>query len=147
MRILTNVRLSDSQKIVMARAIIAETPQIAYENINEGINLRAAALELHKLGLLNYDADDTYVTESGKDVLRDENIIDETDQLTEDGERYAEMEGPSEIKDDDGAPPEVPPQEEDPMAKELGLPEQWGLLGSIADEVGFEEQLKKLNTV
>lgn len=158
-RVLTTLRLSETQKIVMSRVINAPNEYIAYENVNEGPNMVAALKELVHLGMMEAGDGTLTMTDSGMSVLQNENIVDESGQLTQDGMKYAEMKGPSE-KGGDQEPPqptETPepgemPQEEMPSDEELPPDENddelfnsFNLIWRLEDDLLIERELKKLS--
>lgn len=87
---LDTIRLSDTQKRVIAKIIAAPTPKVAAEEISDGDNMIKARDILMDLGLITMSLDDhAELTDNGRQVARDENLVDETDNLTPDGEKYA----------------------------------------------------------
>jgi len=90
MRILTTIHLNDIQKEVLAKTKAAPTPQVAFEEISgkpEQIddNFAAAKDALVDMGLLTQSDDTLEVTERGIQVMKDENLIDDMGEFTEDG--------------------------------------------------------------
>lgn len=88
-RILTNVHLTQHQKQALATIFSASSASLAYEHISGGApNLMAAAKILDKLGMVIIHGDDEItVTEAGKSIMRDEGLLDDTDTLTDDGQK------------------------------------------------------------
>lgn len=152
-RVLTNVRLSETQKIILARVVSADNPHVGYESINEGRNLVASSKELAQLGLLQINQGEANITDKGNEVLINEGLIDETGELTEEGQKYAEMKGPSE-KGKETEPPE-PTDTEQPqggMSQDLGMDmgggdqmqmQSFDLLSAMEDEILLSEQLAR----
>lgn len=106
-QILPTVHLSDSQKIVMTKIIASPTEQVALEEINNGRNLVAATKELEDLKLIDVSPTSVKVTDTGLDVMKDENLIDDTGELTSVGQQYAsvqKIEDVGKIKDTKPAP-------------------------------------------
>ena len=90
MKMLNSVRLSDNQKRVIAKIIAAPTPKVAAEEISNGVNLKQARDTLVDLGIVMQTLDDhAELTDAGRKLAQDENLTDESGQLTPDGERYA----------------------------------------------------------
>ena len=107
-RILTNIRLTQHQMKVLA--MIAASPEgiVPDEDISKDRNMTAARQLLTKLGLITNDGEDKYsITDSGAEVAKDENIIDDTGQLTELGNQLA-------FGEDDSTTPEQTPPEPTP---------------------------------
>lgn len=119
-RTLSTIHLSDMQKSVLSKIIGSATPETAVEEISDGRNMVANRDILLKLGLIQTTERDAVVTDAGKEVMRDENLIDDSDQLTQDGQQYSQAKDPNDLKDtEDGmADPgiEGPAGAEDPMA-------------------------------
>lgn len=83
--VLGPVKLMDSQKIVMTQALGGNV------DYSKSPNLVEARDTLEKLGLLTYDENKgtSEVTDEGKEVMRKENLIDDSDTLTPEGNKYA----------------------------------------------------------
>ncbi|MEM4258037.1 MAG: hypothetical protein QXL17_02655 [Candidatus Thermoplasmatota archaeon] len=89
-KFIKNIRLTDTQKQVMAKIVAAPTAKIAAEDISEGRNLVAARDMLVNMGLISFQEDKSAeLTDEGKVVAKEENIIDDTGSLTPDGEKLA----------------------------------------------------------
>lgn len=157
-RVLTTVRLSETQKIVMVRVVSADNPHVAYESLNEGRNLVAASKELTQLGLLEIMQGEANITDKGTQVLTNEGLVDEMGELTEEGQKYATEKGPSE-KGKDTQPPQPTEQgaEQPPMGDmgasggdDMGMGgdemqmQSFDLLSSIEDSILLSEQLARL---
>lgn len=92
---LHNIRLSDIQKEVMATVQASPNETVAAEEIlNGGQNYVGAKDVLVKLGLLNFYDNQATITDDGKDMMRKLNLIDDSDQLTDEGQKHVN-------KDDD----------------------------------------------
>lgn len=142
-RILTNVSLSETQKIIMARIASAENPHVAFESINEGVNLVSAAKQLANLGLIQMGGGQASVTDKGNGILSDEGLADKTGGLTEEGQKYAEMKGPSE-KGHDTEPPQPTDTDAGGNMGMGGLGGDMGMDGDIGmdgeDELGLDNE-------
>jgi hypothetical protein len=80
------LQLTTNQKSVLAKIVAAPTPKVAAEDISQGENIVAARDMLIELGFITF-ADGVFaaLTASGKKIATDENIIDDTGALTDDG--------------------------------------------------------------
>jgi len=96
-QILTTLQLSGVQKTLLAKITAAATPEVAYEQISDGRNFVANRDTLKRLGLISFEEGSASVTEAGKKVMRDENLMDPSDQLTKDGQQYVQVENPNDI--------------------------------------------------
>jgi hypothetical protein len=89
MRTLATINLSDNQKRVLCKAVAAPTPKVAAQEVSNSENLIASRDQLIKLGLLNFTPNGASVTDKGMQVLKDEALVDETGQLSPDGDELA----------------------------------------------------------
>lgn len=127
-QILTTIRLSGTQKAVLTKIIASSTEEQAYEQISDGRNLVAARDILKKLGLIEFEEGSATVTDTGKQVMKDENLLDDSDQLTDEGQQFAQSDGTTEIKQQ--------PQGQAPMEP---APEEGGDDLGLGDEEGGED--------
>ena len=129
MRRLTTIHLTDNQKQVLAQITAAATPTLAHERASAGRNIIGARDILVDLKLIELTTNSALVTDIGKKVMQDENLIDDTGELTNDGNKFANMgsdqEQPSQQPSTDA--PMDPSQGEDQMG---GDAEPGGLGGS-----------------
>jgi len=89
-QILTNVRLSHAQKFILSKLMLPEkTPLTSFEQVSTGRNILSNRDILIKLGMLIVGENEAEITEKGKEALRNENLIDDMDNLTDQGEQYA----------------------------------------------------------
>lgn len=89
-RILTTVRLTEHQKTIMAMIFASPEGNLPDEDISKGPNLKQARDLLVKLGMITNDGENKYsVTDKGQKIAKDENIVDDTGQLTELGQGLA----------------------------------------------------------
>lgn len=108
MRLLTTVHPTTNQKCVLAKIVAAPTPSVAASNISTDANMVAARNMLMKLGAITFSNGEASLTDRGRQVAEDENIIDQSGQLTQQGQQLAAntsqggQEQPSQ-------PPEQPP--------------------------------------
>ena len=110
MKVLDTVKLSDTQKRVLAKVIAAPTPRLAAEELSGDVNLVAARDMLLDLGLLQIVQGHASLTDKGRHVAREENIADESGGLTADGEEFAYSDSQGNAKTDQ---PEQPPATSD----------------------------------
>lgn len=89
MKVLDSVKLSDNQKRVLAKIIAAPTPRLAAEELSGNANLVSAKNMMLDLGLIQIVSGHATLTDKGRSVAQEENIADESGQLTADGEEFA----------------------------------------------------------
>lgn len=88
-RIINSVHPTDNQKRVLAKILAAPTPTVAAEQISDNANMVSARDMMVKLGLVTVEGGEATLTDQGMQVATDEHIIDETGQLTKQGQGYA----------------------------------------------------------
>ena len=120
MRVLSTVALTNNQKSVLAKIVASPTPSVAGESISGDENMVAARNSLARLGAIESIGNEVNITAKGHQLAKDENITDETGQLTQDGNKLA--------YDDEDAeqPPEQQPAEQpagQPPEQQLGVPD------------------------
>ncbi|MGI0075883.1 MAG: hypothetical protein ACREAU_00575 [Nitrosopumilaceae archaeon] len=113
---LTNIHLTQHQKQALATIFAASSATLAYEHISNGVsNLMAATKILDDLNLVIISDDDKItVTEEGKSTMRDEGLLDDTDALTDEGQKAIDS-GAPEASEQPPTEPEVPIEQEPPM--------------------------------
>ena len=89
MRILNAVRPTETQKQILAKIASAATPKLAAGNIIGNQNLLSARDMLAKLGIITFSPNEAALTDAGEQLARDENIIDDSGQLTDVGNKLA----------------------------------------------------------
>lgn len=89
MRIMSAVHPSDNQKRVLAKIAAAPTPKVAGEEISKDANMVAARNMLMKLQVITFNNGEAEMTQSGVQISQDEDIIDQSGQLTKTGEALA----------------------------------------------------------
>jgi hypothetical protein len=97
-RVHGNISLSHTQKYVLAKLISSPTPLTAYESVSNGRNIVAARDQLTGLGLMRYDEGEAVITDAGMEAMREENLVDEMGNLTDEGEQYGYASGPEEVE-------------------------------------------------
>ncbi len=89
-RVLTNVRLSQVQKLILTKLMLPNTtPLVSYDRISTGSNMVANRDILVKLGLIQLATDTANITTPGEEALRGEGLVDDSGTLTPTGEKYA----------------------------------------------------------
>ena len=89
-RILTTIRLTEHQKTVLAKILASPEGNLPDEDISRGPNLKQARDLLIQLDMITNDGENKYsVTDKGQKIAKDENIIDDTGELTEQGQGLA----------------------------------------------------------
>lgn len=148
---ITNIHLSDTQKVVLTKIIASATPTTAHEAISDGRNLVEARNLLAKLGLIQFDQGTAAVTPEGEEVMRDENLIDEMGQLTPDGEQYSQVEDPNDLRDEkqgvappDAGAPEQPVGGEQDVDLELDIGESVNSLNLIREIAVMEATVRNV---
>lgn len=148
-RILTTVHLSDLQKEVLAKVHAAPTPQVAWEEISGAAaivddNLAAARDVLGNLGLMVVGDGTLEVTPNGEEVMKDENLIDDMGELTEQGQELAGINRDA-GEQKPGGEEQPAPEPEMGGEEDLGLPmESLTLLRSIHEDAEVKTKLDTL---
>ncbi len=110
-QILTNVRLSQAQKFILTKLMLPNaTPLTSYEQTSDGKNIVANRDVLIKLGMVQVGQNEAQITEKGQSALQNEALIDDTGNLTQEGEQYAYAEKLEDVETlaDQGQRPEEP---------------------------------------
>lgn len=97
-QVLTNVRLTDHQKSVLATLISRGNQNTTLVDLTSNVddinkqNMAGAVNTLAKVGLITVNPDKTLTTtEEGTNVMAQENLVDPSGQLTPDGQKYQFM--------------------------------------------------------
>jgi hypothetical protein len=97
-QVLTNVRLTDHQKSVMANVIARGNQNTTLIDLTANVddinkqNMSGAVNTLAKIGLMAIDPNKTVtVTDEGNNIMAQENLVDDGGQLTPDGQKYQFM--------------------------------------------------------
>ena len=86
MKILSSFQPNNTQKKVLAIvASCKEKPEKAISQLSSSENIISAKGLLLKLGLITVDNNGVQLTDSGKDVAIQQNILDDSEQLTPEG--------------------------------------------------------------
>ena len=85
----TNVRLTDTQKSVLLSIYAAPTPETAYDTTTGSENVSQARNQLRSMGLVAVDDNSNRagVTDEGQTARANNNLIDDTGQLTDEGQQ------------------------------------------------------------
>lgn len=109
-KVLTNVHLSDSQKLVMAKIKASANSNVAGEQARNSKNMASAQQTLAKLGLIAVDSTGASLTEKGIKTMADENMTDDSGALTPEGQKFADAKDLNDLaKADKGQTGEEPP--------------------------------------
>lgn len=110
-KVLTNVHLSDSQKLVMVKIKASANANVAGEQSRNSDNMASAQRTLEKLGLITIDASSgASLTDKGITIMAAENLTDDTGALTPEGQKFADAKGLADLaKVDNGQTGKEPP--------------------------------------
>jgi len=106
-RIQTNISLGHTQMYVLAKLIASETKLMAYEAVSLGRNVLAARDQLTGINLMDFTDDkrnpqtnekSAWITDQGVEVMKEEGLVDDMGQLTDQGNQYAFAENPEDIE-------------------------------------------------
>ena len=118
MRVLPGVTLTSNQKRVLAKIAASPTPKVAGEEVSGDQNLVGARDQLAHLGAIEFVAGEATMTDKGQQLAKDANLVDDSGQLTPDGEALAYTSSMGkEDKDKTRQPPTTPP----PGTPQMGL--------------------------
>ena len=89
----TNVRLTDTQKSVLLSIYAAPTTETAYDTTTGSENVSQARQQLRSMGLVAVDDNSNRagVTDAGQTALANNNLIDDTGQLTDEGQQVLDQ--------------------------------------------------------
>jgi len=107
-RTIKNFRPSETEKEVMIKTLASPTPKVADEELTKDNKLVASKRKLERLGYLTSDNDEVSVSDSGKQILRDLNLIDDSDEVTQRGQKYSFQDEDSGGEDTAGLGAEAP---------------------------------------
>lgn len=88
-RIIPVVHPTTNQSAVLAKIASAPTPKLAASNISDSPNLAAARDMLQKMGLITLNDEGAFLTDQGKEVMVNQNLMDPSGGLTQDGQNLA----------------------------------------------------------
>jgi hypothetical protein len=89
MRIMSAVHPTANQKRVLAKIAASPTPAVAAQEISKDANLVAARNMLMKMGVITFATGQAALTDRGTQISTEENIIDQSGQLTPAGQELA----------------------------------------------------------
>jgi predicted methyltransferase len=121
MRLLSAVHPTTNQKRVLAKILAAPTPTVAGEEISKDANLVAARNMLMKLGIITFANNEAALTDRGTQVAAEENIADQSGQLTPTGQQlaYTNAQGQTDSDQAGGAAQQQPAPD---MGLDAGMP-------------------------
>lgn len=82
-------RPTEHERAVVALIAISQTPQLAFDQIRNGLKLNAAADRLNKLGLIAIIDGEATLTPAGEEFAQAQAIQDESGQVTDDASTIA----------------------------------------------------------
>jgi len=135
--VLTNINLTDNQKQVLVKIQAAATPLMGGREARNGTQYIEATKILIDLGLITYANDEATVTDAGRNAMRQENLIDDADQLTPHGQQQQQVKPNGVLTappPDAQAPSPQKPEDEDPFAS----PDEDPFAAPGGDENPFE---------
>ncbi len=153
-RILTTIRLTEHQKTVLAMILASPEGNLPDEDISKGPNLKQARDLLIQLDMITNDGENKYsVTEKGQKVAKDEDIVDDTGELTEFGQGLAypdQEKEPDATSPGPGGPSDFPaPDAFAQVSTEIAEPPAFGpsesveRKGTLLQEIWFGKKEKK----
>ena len=130
-KVLTNVHLSDSQKMVMTKIKVAANPNVAGEQARNNTNMATAQKTLIKLGLVMADESGATLTDKGIKTLTDENLLDDSGELTPEGQKYVDAKDLTALTIKNNNEPSSEPQVPNTSENDLPLGESLSLFKDI----------------
>lgn len=112
-KVLTNVHLSNSQKLVMAKIKASANSNVAGEQARNSTNMAAAQQTLAKLGLIVVDSSGAALTDKGIKTMSDENLVDDSGAFTPEGQKFADAKDLNDLAKVDKAQPPAEPKAPD----------------------------------
>lgn len=129
MRILSTIHPTENQKRVLAKIAASPNSDVAGHQISGDANLVAARNMLMKLDIITYVDGEATLTDKGQQISAEENITDETGQLTDMGKKLAYTD-PDEKPDND-----MTAQQQG--GPEMGMPGEMGMGTPGGPEMGI----------
>lgn len=125
MHLLSTIHPTQNQLRVLAKIIIAQhKPMMAIADISDDINLISARNMLSKLNLITFSDTSATITDKGMQVAQDNDIADESGQITDIGSKLAST-LPDGKPDNNTTSPEA--GVELPSSLDLGSPNSMGM--------------------
>jgi len=84
-------QLNSTQKGILATIAGSASPEMAFETTSGAEPLNAQRVILQRLGLVVIGGNTVTLTPNGQQALTDSNIVSETGEMTEEGERLMDM--------------------------------------------------------
>lgn len=78
--------LNDTQKAILLTTHVAPTDRVAFDNTSSSLNLAKARDSLRALNMLLVGDGAQQLTDTGREMLKYHNLIDDTDAVTDDGQ-------------------------------------------------------------
>lgn len=110
MRLLSAVHPTMNQKRVLAKIIAAPTATVASEELSKDPNLVAARNMLMRLGVISLVNNEATLTDKGQQIATEENICDQSGQLTHVGQQLAYTNSRNQPDGDQAAAPQQQPR-------------------------------------
>lgn len=88
-----SIKLTTSQKQLLIRVLTSPTPELAKAETEFGEKNIAAGELLSNLGIIDLNDSTATVTDDGKELMRKQGLIDDSDQLTAEAEKYKAGDG------------------------------------------------------
>ncbi len=88
-RVATIISPTNTQKAVLTKIKSAPTPEVAATEISKGNHLLTARDMLVKLNLITVDNNKAEITSQGEDVMKNQNLVDDMGELTDEGQKHA----------------------------------------------------------
>lgn len=101
---LHTISLTDTQKEVLIRVYTAATPELAKAETEFGEKNIAAADILQHIEAISINEKGAFVEETGKELMRQQGLLDDEDNLTDEASQYSLGHEPNddlELPDDD----------------------------------------------
>lgn len=116
---LTTIHLSDVQKAILSKIVGSATPQTAFEEISRGPNMTSSRNILQDLGLIKIANDQATITSIGEKIMKDEALTDDMGQLTDVGNKFAQIHNLDDLKDVEASEEPEKPQSREPQTVPL----------------------------
>lgn len=131
------VRPNNNQKRILAKIAASPTSSVAANEISTGQNIVVARDTLMKMGLITMNNNSAEMTERGRQVAQEENILDAEGNLTQAGKQWAYTDAEGEFDTQDQqldkvpVPPLDPAQTAPARQPELTYGESFSLLKEL----------------
>lgn len=109
MQVVQGVRLTDNQKRVLCKIVASPSPAVAADEVSGNQNMAGSVAELSKLGLVTQNGSNVQLTNAGQQVMKDYALVDQSGQLSPDGQKYASSDEQGQETSAEPQGPEQPP--------------------------------------